>query len=496
MAIYSLNSRYNVAPFTGGSFTVITGTTVRVAGISLPMDLNAGPLAVFGILVKTVNSTFIESITVNGMEVDSFGSGTLGFEDVLTALIAVQISSSVYVIDITFNSGHGGVVGGIVSGVAFGNVSSLFWAGKTLGSVFDNQDGGFAGSLFGPGGAYDQVLTFSAISNLGWLGSPSTVTTVAHNPNSGSIIYTDALNEGSFPDSSIQLYDSVMRMGYAIGNVVNYSTGTYWDTNNPGFAPTGPIPQWGAMTYEFAALPLADEATAYNCECEEDTGYSTLAELRRRLMIRLGYSAQVNNPPPGMTELLNDFLYSSQKWMYDRFKSLRTERFYSWTMEPGTRFYDLDANEETCLKRMNAYKVSWVGIEDLNGAWTPLIKGIPPECYTSINFEGLPVRYEIRQCIEVFPAPSAAYKLRIKAHFGLEPFDEDDDKTTIDSELVFLWALGVAKAHYGKPDADDIKAQANIMLGQLVAGTHETGRCIPNNVPQLPAPAPIFLPLT
>lgn len=259
-------------------------------------------------------------------------------------------------------------------------------------------------------------------------------------------------------------------------------------TNSDGFPFSEEIP-----IYE-VTLQLA-QAEEFNCECEEETNNETLAQLRRRMLVRLGYAAQADNPPPGMADLLNDFLVQSQRFLYRKYNALRTERFFSWTMVQGQRFYDLPDNDETCTKELDPYKLTWVGVEDLNGAWYHLSEGIPPEWYTSINFQGLPVRYEIRQCIEVFPAPSAVYTLRIKGHFGLTSFTEDDDKTTIDSELVFLWALANAKAHYGQPDAANYAAQAKEYLGNLVYGAHQTARYIPGTQPAQPWTPPVFLPL-
>lgn len=230
----------------------------------------------------------------------------------------------------------------------------------------------------------------------------------------------------------------------------------------------------------------------YNCDCDDTTSYETLSQLRTRLMVRLGYAGQVGNPPPGMAALLNDFLQSSQRLLYMKYTELRTERFFTWTMEPGVRLYDLPDNDDTCTKRLNALKLSWVGVEDLNGAWLPLINGIPPSFYTGITMESIPQRYEIRQCIEVFPVPDAAYKLRIKGHYLLQPFTEDGDQTTIDSELVFLWALATAKAHYGHPDANNIASMANDYLGRLVGGKHGTKRYVPGAAPIPPAVRPVM----
>lgn len=272
---------------------------------------------------------------------------------------------------------------------------------------------------------------------------------------------------------------------------------------NPTHEYTSPGVYTVVLTVEdYDEGPLTAQETieagpVYNCSCDDESDNETLSALRRRLLIRLGYAAQAENPPPGMASLLNEFLIGAQRFLYNRpaYRALRVERFFSWTMAPGVRMYDLPDNDETCSKVLNPYKLSWVGVEDLNGVWYQLTSGIPPEFYTSVVFQGIPSRYEIRQCIEVFPAPAAAYKLRIKGQFGLTAFAADDDKTTIDSELVFLWALANAKAHYGQGDAEAVAAQANTYLGGLIAGTHGTKRYVPGTTPADPWTPPRFLPL-
>jgi hypothetical protein len=86
--------------------------------------------------------------------------------------------------------------------------------------------------------------------------------------------------------------------------------------------------------------------TSYNCSCEDTSGNETLGDLRRRMIIRLGWGAMVNNPPPGVASLCNDFLQSAQKLLHRRFAQLRTERFFSWPIEQGVRLYDLQENAE------------------------------------------------------------------------------------------------------------------------------------------------------
>jgi hypothetical protein len=221
------------------------------------------------------------------------------------------------------------------------------------------------------------------------------------------------------------------------------------------------------------------DITSYNCNCDDTTNNKTLKQLRDDLARRLGYGAQVDNLPPGMTELLNSFLTEAQELLYRRYDVLRTERFYSWALQEGVTLYDLDANAETCTKRLDPRKITWAGVEHM-GIWYPLICGIPPELYSNNITGWRPSHYEIRQCIEVWPKPAATEgSLVIKGDFGLEAFAADTDKTTIDDRLVFLLALANAKAHYGKPDANNYVQQMETMLLGMVAGSHQTRKYIP-----------------
>lgn len=218
----------------------------------------------------------------------------------------------------------------------------------------------------------------------------------------------------------------------------------------------------------------------YNCDCDGHNTNRTLSELRKSLARRLGFSAQAANLPPGMPELLDSFLQDAQRALYRRYDVLDTERFFTWNMKAGDRFYDVDGNDDACTKRVDMRKITWAGVSRDGEAWTELWCGIDPVRYSMSDLTGRPDSYEVRQCIEVWPAPDDdAYKLRIKGHFGLQPFAADDDQTTIDDSLVFLLALSNAKAHYGQPDAGNYIAELETMMQDLVAGTHQTRRYIP-----------------
>lgn len=236
--------------------------------------------------------------------------------------------------------------------------------------------------------------------------------------------------------------------------------------------------------------------TEYNAACDAGFYYAeTLGELRNDLLIRLGYAAQRSNPPPGMANLLNNFLQRAQSTLYRRYNVVETKRFFTWTMVPGERFYGILANEDTCGKKVRFDRITGVWVEDLNSTWIPLAQGINPTYFTMVTQPGLPARFEIRQNIEVFPAPDQAYTLRVQGHFGLMRFTEDDDICTVDPDLLFLWALARAKNHYQQPDARDIAAEANTLLRDVVAASHGIKRYVPGAPSLPPMTKPLFLPL-
>jgi hypothetical protein len=200
--------------------------------------------------------------------------------------------------------------------------------------------------------------------------------------------------------------------------------------------------------------------------------------------------------PPNLVNILNDFLTSAQTYLYRRYTALHTRRFFRWKVIPGQRFYSLKDNDEDILGAFHldpAKKIEWVGIQDTRNVWYPLIQGIPPQLYTMITKPWRPARYDIRQAIELYPAPDQTYWLWMRAHFGLLAFSADTDTTTIDSELVFLHALANAKSHFKQPDANNIEAQANAYRAELIAGTHQTAHYIPGTIAVPPAVRPTLI---
>lgn len=230
----------------------------------------------------------------------------------------------------------------------------------------------------------------------------------------------------------------------------------------------------------------------YNCECDDEYPTRTLAQMREFLMIRLGWAAMKNTPLPGVVDTLNAFLQDAQEQLHAEYRIPRMERYFTWTLAEGVRFYDLPENQDLCVKELDPRQVTWVGISDGCDAWRKLVCGIPPQSYYG-DISGLPTRYEIRQCIELWPPPSDAnWKLRVKGYFYNERLEDDDDVASMDYQAVQLFALANAKAHYGQQDAANVMRQAMRYIANMTAGAHHTRRYVPGTTEWVAPPLPIL----
>lgn len=196
-------------------------------------------------------------------------------------------------------------------------------------------------------------------------------------------------------------------------------------------------------------------------------------------------SDTLNRRPPNATALVTGFITDAQRQIVRRYPAVRMDRWFSWSLTAGERFYDLPANDEQavgadqCTKVIDPLTIKWVGATHGTTRY-PLRQGIPPQLLDYATTSGWPSYYEIKQCIEIWPAPAATEgTLRIRAGFVATPFAADSDLPSIDDELVFLLALANAKAHFKQPDAGNIIQQFEIHLQGVVAGSHGAARYIP-----------------
>ena len=195
--------------------------------------------------------------------------------------------------------------------------------------------------------------------------------------------------------------------------------------------------------------------------------------------------------PPHVISLVTRMIISAQKSLFTRYEFFRARRWYSWAMTKGTRFYGVSANVEVTATKMFPGKLEWVGINTNGQNWKPLICGIDPLLYTGLN-EGIPQYYDIRGCIEVWPAASAdsVYTLMALGEFGLLPFAVPVDLSSVDPHAIYLKATMDAKAYYKQADAQIYQIDLDRYIGDLTSQTHLTHRYIPGYVPPQPYTPP------
>lgn len=190
----------------------------------------------------------------------------------------------------------------------------------------------------------------------------------------------------------------------------------------------------------------------------------TLGELRADLSARLGYGASGANIGP-LVPVLNSYLASAQAtlyWDYD-WRSLRTHVIDS--LGAGAFYLDVPAT-------IHEERLEWISVRYSN-VWTPPLKvGISAEMYTSQTIAQCPTHWDFNRAsgspqIEFWPEPDAAYSVRLFGIAPLSAFTADAHRSTIDSELVFLYALAHAKAHYKQEDTALVMEQLNKQLAQV-----------------------------
>lgn len=236
-------------------------------------------------------------------------------------------------------------------------------------------------------------------------------------------------------------------------------------------------------------------AIVYNGTVQHPLNCDNLKGLRKRLMIRLGYASQADNPPQAMKDLLDDFINDAQGWIARQYPVTRQDHIFTWQLQPGERFYGIEAQTEAPLDlRIDPLAIKWAGATQNDATWIPLVNGIDPRHYAA-NAGGPPAYYQLHDGIEIWPPPAdATWKVRIMAKILPEPMKAEGEYCSVDSTAILYMALANAKAHYGKPDAGNYMSMLREYCGNLVAGSHGTRRYQPGGHDFRPTVPPRLIP--
>lgn len=197
--------------------------------------------------------------------------------------------------------------------------------------------------------------------------------------------------------------------------------------------------------------------------------YKTLGELRSTLITRLGFGA-AGAAAGVITANVDSFLFNAQVQLYWQFDWKKLEYRHDKTMGVGQSLYDYptvaggataDAHDERILRVEVNLAISG------NPRWVELKEGISIDHRNALVNNSAPCRYERYAQLEVLPAPDQAYTLRVWYTRALGQFTMDNDRATIDDNLIFLHALSNAKAHYKQTDAQFYSSQLDALLMKM-----------------------------
>jgi len=212
---------------------------------------------------------------------------------------------------------------------------------------------------------------------------------VASNSNNNSVT-TSVTQDGSPVDATLAIASQATNgSAFVLDGAIVYTPNVFYHGPD-SFTYTG---TYDGNTSAPATVSVAVVPTNYNCECSEtDYPTKTLKQLRIELMTRLGFAAMMV-PPPGMVPLLNSFLIEAQELLFRRYKVFRGERWFTWSMLEGQRFYDFNENDDAVNGSIQAPTGVSVATDASAGA---LIQGTYGYVVTALNANG-----ETNQAVEV-----------------------------------------------------------------------------------------------
>lgn len=181
--------------------------------------------------------------------------------------------------------------------------------------------------------------------------------------------------------------------------------------------------------------------------------YRALGDLRQELRARLGHQASgaasgASNP------IVDSFLRTSQEYIYwmSDWKKLTAHSDATIGVAQNLLDYPVDANPERLYTPPGSASPIWVLYSN---KWLGLREGISLNHWDSMDDQdSYPTRYERYDQLQFWPKSNAVYTLKIWYIKKLARFTQENDRASVDDNLILTHALAKAKAHYRHPDAN------------------------------------------
>ena len=210
----------------------------------------------------------------------------------------------------------------------------------------------------------------------------------------------------------------------------------------------------------------------------------TLGEMRAELLSRIGFASQ-GARAGSIVKTVDSFLKRAQKYLYRKYPFYELNEVADWTMAAGQTLYDWpdDVDPRNVQKMRVLY----------SGVWQPMHEGIELSHDTVVDSRYFPTRCEKKAQLEVWPQPDGIYTVRCDHYRRLGRFTQDDDRCTIDDDLLFSYTLAKLKRHYRHPDAQDYLDESSDLLRQYRIAAHGDKRYIMGETSSAPIPEPKVL---
>lgn len=193
--------------------------------------------------------------------------------------------------------------------------------------------------------------------------------------------------------------------------------------------------------------------------------YQTLGELRSLLQQRLGF--QSTGAASGINaSTIDNFLFNAQVQIYWHTDWKKLTFYADKTVGNGQTLIDYPTTVTGAPADANPERILKIAVL-VNSIYQPVVEGISSDHYSYSDRKYYPQRYERYGQIELWPQADQTYSVRIWYIRELGRFSQDNDRTTIDDDLVFLHALANAKAHYRQPDAEIYAGQLATLMGNI-----------------------------
>ena len=178
----------------------------------------------------------------------------------------------------------------------------------------------------------------------------------------------------------------------------------------------------------------------------------TLGEMMTDLKARLGFVTQGAGSKL-VDPILKSFLQEGQDYVFDQLDAPLSVKRTEIKLVPGSKLYDFHNDVED--EDIDPHFVESIDVYETDTSIVHLAQGIREahRCEAQLD-RSCPRRYDtLNGQIEVWPTPDQNYRMVVRYREGPARLERAEDRPSVPSQLVFLYALASAKAHYGHADA-------------------------------------------